>query len=265
MVNVPFIFWWKIGISNRTDLRKKQVSAAAPGICVPIGVFYVGNAYRIEQMLHAMFAPMQVRYYRGDGHSEWFWFPAGMAAWLIGAANHDVDPASLVNGSLYSHSIHFQPMSAQTVKIGVDPAFRARGFTVCILDTSERTAHFRVFRDVLTFDRWLQSPDAPDAAIVTVENSNATNTNFDQSGTRAKVARKGRNVGTNQAVSQLTVQSAIDRYGSCQSVSPKQKGKKWTKREFEAVLRADRVSVYGNSGTQDARDAYKLATLRLLR
>lgn len=149
-----------------------------------------------------------------------------------------------------------------SVKIGVDPAFRAGGFIVCILDTSERTAHFRVFRDVLAFDRWLQSPDAPEAALVTIENSNATNTNFDQNGSRGAVARKGRNVGTNQAVSQLAVQSATDRYGSCRSVSPKQKGKKWSKREFEAVLIADGVSVYGQSGSQDARDAYKLATLR---
>lgn len=116
---------------------------------------------------------------------------------------------------------------------------------VCILDTAERTAHFRVFRDVLTFDRWLQGPDAPDDALVTVENGNATNTSFDQKGSRGSVARKGRNVGTNQAVSQLAVQSATDRYGKCRSVSPKQKGKKWSKREFEAVLISDGVSVYG--------------------
>lgn len=153
-------------------------------------------------------------------------------------------------------------MTLPAVRIGVDPAFRAGGFTVCILDTSGRTAHFRVFRDVLTFDRWLQGPDAPDDALVTVENSNATNTNFDQGGSRGAVARKGRNVGTNQAVSQLAVQSAMDRYGKCRDVTPKQKGKKWNKREFEAVLRADGVSVYGQSGSQDARDAYKLATLR---
>ncbi len=84
MVNLPFVWWWKIGISNRTDLRKKQVSAAAPGICVPIGVFWVGDALAVEQWLHRAFAPMQVRYYKGDGHSEWFWFPAGMAAWMVG-------------------------------------------------------------------------------------------------------------------------------------------------------------------------------------
>lgn len=148
------------------------------------------------------------------------------------------------------------------VRIGVDPAFRAGGFVVCILDTAERTAHFRAFRDVLAFDRWLQGPDAPDDAWVTVENSNATNANFDQSGSRGKVARKGRNVGTNQAVSQLAVQSALDRYGRCRSVTPKQKGKKWSAREFEGALRADGVSAYGASGSQDARDAYKLATLR---
>lgn len=85
MVNVPFVWWWKIGISNRTDLRKKQVSAAAPGLAVPIGVFWVGNALAVEHWLHQAFAPLNVRYYKGDGHSEWFWFPAGMAAWLIGA------------------------------------------------------------------------------------------------------------------------------------------------------------------------------------
>lgn len=145
--------------------------------------------------------------------------------------------------------------------IGVDPAFRKGGFCACFLDMTDRTAVFRSFRDVLEFDRFLHSPDAPEKAIVCVENSNLQNKNFDMTGSRPELARKGRNVGTNQAASQLTVQSVIDRYGkaACINISPKEKGAKYSKEIFGKVVNQDRITLVKYTGSQDQRDAYKLA------
>lgn len=151
--------------------------------------------------------------------------------------------------------------SLHMVLIGVDPAFRKGGFWACFLDLDDCTAVFRQFRDVLTFDRFLHSPDAPEFAFVVVENSNLQNKNFDMTGDRGTLARKGRNVGTNQAVSELAVRSAQDRYGvdNVANVSPQKKGAKWPESYFQAALNGDKVRAVNYSGTQDERDAYKLA------
>lgn len=153
-------------------------------------------------------------------------------------------------------------MIHQTI-IGVDPAFRKGGFWVCILDFTDRTAQAQKFENVLDFDRWLRSAHAPIAALVCVENSNAQNVNFDTSGTRNVTARKGRNVGANQAVSQLTVQAAIDTYGELRvvSVSPLEKGKKITDpKMFLALVKSDGFTLSPKfPKNQDARDAYKIA------
>jgi hypothetical protein len=151
------------------------------------------------------------------------------------------------------------------VFVGVDPAFRKGGFWACFLDMTERSATFRVFRDVLEFDRFLQSPDAPENAVVCVENSNLQNKNFDMTGSRPELARKGRNVGTNQAASQLAVQSAIDRYGvkSVLNISPRAKGAKLMPAQFVSILAQDRINPIKYTGNQDQRDAYKLAAIAL--
>lgn len=149
------------------------------------------------------------------------------------------------------------------VYVGVDPAFRIGGFWACFLDHTDRTATFRQFRDVLAFDRFIHSPDAPENAFFCVENSNLQNQNFDMTGSREEIARKGRNVGTNQAVSELTVRSACDRYGpnAVINISPRQKGAKWPESTFQVCAKQDRVSLVGYTGNQDQRDAFKLATI----
>ena len=82
-------------------------------------------------------------------------------------------------------------------------------------------------------------------------------------GSREEIARKGRNVGTNQAVSELTVRSACDRYGpnAVINISPRQKGAKWPESTFQVCAKQDRVSLVGYTGNQDQRDAFKLATI----
>jgi len=64
------------------------------------------------------------------------------------------------------------------VIIGIDPAFRKGGFWAAFLDLKERTVWFRSFRDVLVFDRFIHSADAPERAFVVVENSNLQNITF---------------------------------------------------------------------------------------
>lgn len=151
-------------------------------------------------------------------------------------------------------------MKPRTI-IGIDPAFREGGFWAAIIDRTENSIVFRQFRDVLTFDRWLQSPDAPAAALVCIENSNRQNVNFSTTGGVRVAARKGRNVGANQAASQYTVQAARDKYGpeSVVELSPLEKGAKWTSRQFQAVLKQERLTVYNFRNNQDARDAAKVA------
>lgn len=151
------------------------------------------------------------------------------------------------------------------VVIGVDPAFRKGGFWACFVDLIDRTARFRQFRDVLEFDRFLQSAEAPERALAVVENSNLQNVTFkrNQGGSNAEVMRKSRNVGTNQAASELTYRAAVDRYGkdNVMNISPERKGTKFNEMYFRAAMKGDRVKADNYTGVQDQRDAYQLARM----
>lgn len=172
------------------------------------------------------------------------------------------------------------------VIVGVDPAFRRGGFWACFIDTSDRTVVFRQFRDVLTWDRFLRGSEAPGIAHVFVENSNEQKKTFytHKTATGALLtpsqARKhrnpiplnsselsgvSRNVGANQGVSELSVRAAVDRYGKeyVSSISPEKKGTKYNEMYFRAALKGDNVTALNYSGTQDERDAYKLAHMAL--
>lgn len=149
------------------------------------------------------------------------------------------------------------------IYIGVDPAFRKGGFCAAILDMTDKTLVFQSF-DLLTWHDWLRSPDAPEMCFVCVENSNLQNKNFDTTGTKAEVARKGRNVGCNQAVSQLAFESAVLRYGARQvfQVSPKDKGAKITDaRVFFGMMKQEGILLPDGPTNQDQRDAAKLALI----
>jgi len=156
------------------------------------------------------------------------------------------------------------------IYIGVDPAFRKGGFWAAILDMTDKTLVFREF-DLLSWHDWLRSDDAPDMCFVCVENSNLQNENFDIS-TKAvtlknklkEVARKGRNVGCNQSVSQLAYESAVLRYGAKQvfGISPKDKGAKITDtRMFLGLMKQEGILLPPGATKQDQRDAAKLALI----
>ena len=167
------------------------------------------------------------------------------------------------------------------IRIGIDPAFRKDGFCVCVIDENKE-AQFKTFKNgYLDFMGWLLH-DSPDAALVTVENSNLQKVTFNAksyAGMLSKLgrfswapvmsilnrlAKHSRDVGKNQAISQITVDSCLAKWGkgSVQSISPRQKGKKWTKTEFKAVVQSEGHTLYGYTGSQDQRDAYQLALHR---
>jgi len=154
-------------------------------------------------------------------------------------------------------------MNNRPCLIGIDPAFRKSGFCVVVID-EERTGHARLFKSFLDFLKWL--PEAPDNAIVTVENSNEENTLFAYHAAKnqkTKIAA-ALNVGKNQAASQYTVDACRHRWegkGKVYSVSPSRKGAKWNAETFKQAVKADGVTIDKSFGSQDARDAYKLATL----
>lgn len=151
----------------------------------------------------------------------------------------------------------------QAIYIGCDPAFRAGGFWAAILDMTDKSLVFREF-DLLTWHDFLRSQDAPDRCFVMVENSNMQNQSFDMTGTRQEIARKGRNVGCNQAVSELAYISALRQYGpkNVFQISPKDKGAKIKEHTMLlGLLKAEGILLPKDSTNQDQRDAAKLAIL----
>lgn len=155
--------------------------------------------------------------------------------------------------------------STHMVVIGVDPAFRQGGFWACFVDLMDRTARFTQFRDVLEFDRFLRSDESPERCLVVVENSNLQNMTFarHQGGKLPDVMRKSRNVGTNQAASELAYRAAVDRYGkdAVMNISPERKGSKFNEMYFRAALKGDGVTSENYTKNQDQRDAYQLARM----
>jgi hypothetical protein len=146
--------------------------------------------------------------------------------------------------------------------IGIDPAFRKAGFAICIIDKTGE-AQGKMFQSFLDFIQWLTTPDeAPQNAIVGIENSNLQNATFDMSGTKGMVAKRSRNVGCNQAASQYTVDFCRWWYGKdrVHEVSPRHKGKKWTQTEFRQVAKQEGHTVVGRFN-QDQRDAYQVALI----
>ena len=91
MVHVPFIWFFKIGITSAeigAAKRAKQVDRAVFGFPLPIMVLFLPGAYHIEQDLHRRFSFCHSKFYSGDGASEWFFmfpivlWPVMVAVWL---------------------------------------------------------------------------------------------------------------------------------------------------------------------------------------
>ena len=148
------------------------------------------------------------------------------------------------------------------VVIGIDPAIRKNGFALCFYDTINKTIDFQImdFIDFILFSE--DAMEATDNFAFCVENSNLQNLSFDMTGNKNVLARKSRNVGMNQAVSQLTCDLLKRRGFEVVEISPKQKGSKLEHETFKALTMNMTVTNYkGLKGEQDKRDAFKIALL----
>jgi hypothetical protein len=151
--------------------------------------------------------------------------------------------------------------------IGIDPAFRDNGFCLCDIKGDEVSfSNYKL--GFLDFMEDIKSVHAGvySKTIIAIENSNLQNTNFDTTGSRGVISRKGRNVGSNQAISQLVVDFCKRHTQSkILNLSPQRKGKKWNQAQFEAIVKQERHRIIQNKkgNNQDERDAYKLALIAL--
>lgn len=145
------------------------------------------------------------------------------------------------------------------VIIGVDPAYRKKGFGVCILDITKNSVSFVNITGFIDFMLFVDSIDYE--CIFSVENSNMQNTSFDLSGNKNEIARKSRNVGMNQAISQLVCDYINYKKYDLIEISPKRKGSKWTDNIIQMMFKKhDKIYNYkGLITEQDKRDAYKIA------
>lgn len=143
--------------------------------------------------------------------------------------------------------------------IGLDPAFRKNGFAICCIE--EQDLYFKQFKNYANFLGWLYH-DRPEEAFCCIENSNLTDATFFRGGNMQSRMKQSRNVGKNQAASQIAVDLLNIVYGkeSILDISPKRKGKKWTKTYALAIARQNKHQLPATI-SQDKIDAYQLALI----
>ena len=118
-------------------------------------------------------------------------------------------------------------MGKDTVIIGLDPAFREGGFGAAIIEQGIVT-----FGNIANFADFLNYCDiAPAGVLWCIENSNLDNTTYEylRGGNTRTLMAKSRDVGKNQAISQVVCDYLIKKFGAerVTAISPRQKGAKW--------------------------------------
>jgi len=154
-------------------------------------------------------------------------------------------------------------MEKHNLFIGIDPAFRQNGFAMCIIDTSDNTVYYKMFKNgFLDFVSWFLH-DSPERALICVENSNLQNKTFSYyKGSKKELEHISRSVGKNQAISQCVVDLCKTKY-KVVDCSPKDKGAKWNATTYNRILKQQKHKTEKNTSNQDQRDAYKLALIAL--
>jgi hypothetical protein len=81
-INFPLVVFCKIGITKgKPSKRARQVDRAMPGVPVPIFAVLLPFPAFFESILHNICRPVRAAWlYKGDGHTEVFWIPAGVVA-----------------------------------------------------------------------------------------------------------------------------------------------------------------------------------------
>lgn len=148
------------------------------------------------------------------------------------------------------------------VIVGVDPALRKKGFAICILDTESKIAEFQIIESFVEFIVFVETSHQD--TIFAVENSNLQKVSFDMKGNKGVLARKSRNVGMNQAISQIACDYIKVKGFNLVEISPRRKGEKWT--HIQTILFMNNhqhkfINYKGLVTEQDKRDAYKLALI----
>jgi hypothetical protein len=118
-------------------------------------------------------------------------------------------------------------MGKDTVIIGLDPAFREGGFGAATIENRVVTfGNIKSFADFLNF-----CDIAPGGVLWCVENSNLDDTTYQylRGGNTRTLMAKSRDVGKNQAISQVVCDYLIKKFGAQRvtAISPRQKGAKW--------------------------------------
>lgn len=116
------------------------------------------------------------------------------------------------------------------VIIGLDPAFREGGFGAAIIEQGVVT-----FGNIKNFADFLNYCDAAASvyprALWCVENSNLDDTTYQylRGGNTRTLMAKSRDVGKNQAISQVVCDYLVKKFGAekVTAISPRQKGAKW--------------------------------------
>jgi len=84
MVNFPLVVFCKAGITGvGVGARARNIDREMPGVPLPVAFVITPFAYQIEQLLHWLCSPLQVRFYRGSGHTEWFFIIAALPVAIV--------------------------------------------------------------------------------------------------------------------------------------------------------------------------------------
>jgi len=121
-------------------------------------------------------------------------------------------------------------MQDNTVIIGLDPAFREGGFGAATIENGVVT--FGNIRDFSHFLGWCDAVDIMNLDVLwCVENSNLDDTTYQylRGGNTRTLMAKSRDVGKNQAISQVVCDCLTKKFGKVHvtAISPRQKGAKW--------------------------------------
>lgn len=86
MLNFPFFFVNKFGISDKTKDRVKNVSETTPGWVILVFTLNLPFGYNFEQFIHSLYKLQNVKFWTGSGRTEWFvvFSPiVGVSTWYL--------------------------------------------------------------------------------------------------------------------------------------------------------------------------------------